>query len=172
MGVSPEPLAGGPGGLLDLRELAPLVVLDVPPGESLGDQLPVHVDAADMDVRDDTAVAVLVDLLDFDRLTLDQVTQGLPGDVAERLGLLRGVDAVEPNLHLAILGVQPGERVAVGDRDDLELLGKRGAGQGQEEEGGGGEEGAEKRQRRSLADYLRLRLAAATRSECWCFARG
>ena len=81
--------------------------------------------AADMDVRDDPAVAVLVDLLDFDRLALDQVTEGLPGDVAERLGFLWGVDAVEPDFHLAVLAVDAGERVAVGDRDDLELLGQR-----------------------------------------------
>ncbi len=79
--------------------------------------------AADMDVRDDPAIAVLVDLLDLDRLALDQIPEGLPGDVAERLGFLGGVDAVEPDLQLAVLGVQPGERVAVGDRDDLELLG-------------------------------------------------
>lgn len=31
MRVGPEALAGGPGGLLDLRELALLVVLRVPP---------------------------------------------------------------------------------------------------------------------------------------------
>ena len=70
MRVAPEPLAGGLGGLLDLRELALLVVLHVPPGEPLGDQYPVHIDAADTDVRDDPAVAVLVDLLDLDRLAL------------------------------------------------------------------------------------------------------
>ena len=81
--ICPEALAAGLGGLLDLRELALLVVLDVPPGEPLGHQLSVHVQNADMDVRDDPAVAVLVDLLDFDRVALDQVTQGLPEDVAE-----------------------------------------------------------------------------------------
>ena len=104
--------------------------MDVPPGEPLGDQLPIHVGAADMDVRDDPAVAVLVDLLDLDRLALDQIPEGLAGDVAECLGLLGGVDAVEPDLHLAVLAVEAGERVAVGDRDDLELLGQRGAGEG------------------------------------------
>ena len=84
MRVGPEALTSGPGGPLDLRELALLVVLDVPPGEPLGDQFSVHVHAADLDVRDDPAVAVLVDLLDFDRLALDQIPEGLPGDVAER----------------------------------------------------------------------------------------
>ena len=94
-----------------------------------------------MDVRDDPAIAVLVDLLDLDRLVLDQIPESLPGDVAERLNLLGGVDAVEPDLHLAVLAVEAGERVAVGDRDDFELLGQRGAGQDQQEEGGG-EDGA------------------------------
>lgn len=70
MRVGPEALTSGPGGLLDLRELALFVVLPVPPGEPLGDQLSVHVHAADTDVRDDPAVAVLVDLLDLDRLAL------------------------------------------------------------------------------------------------------
>jgi hypothetical protein len=86
-----------------------------------------------MDVRDDPAVAVLVDLLDLEDLAFDQVAESLAGDVAERLGLLRGVDAVEPDFDLAVLAVEAGERVAVGDRDDLELLGQRGAGEGQEE---------------------------------------
>lgn len=36
-----------------------------------------------------------------------------------------GVDAVESDLYLAVLAVEAGERVAVGDQDDLELLGKR-----------------------------------------------
>ena len=97
--VTPDALAGGPGGRLDLRELALLVVLDVPPGEPLGDLLAVNVHAADMDVRDDPAVAVLVDLLDFALLAFDQVADGLPGDVAERLGFLGGVNAVEPDLQ-------------------------------------------------------------------------
>ena len=79
---TPEPLAGGLGGLLDLRELALLVVLHVPPGEPLGDQYPVHIDAADTDVRDDPAVAVLVDLLDLDDPALDQIAESLAGDVA------------------------------------------------------------------------------------------
>ena len=129
--------------MLDLRELAPLVVLHLPPGEPLGDLLPVHVHA-DVDVRDDPAVAVLVDLLDLDDLALDQLAQGLPGDAAERLGLLGGVDTVEPDLHLAVLAVEAGKRVAVGDRDDLEgeLVGQRGAGEGEEEKDGGEEDEA------------------------------
>ena len=45
-----------------------------------------------MDVRDNPAVAVFVDLLDFDRLALNQLTESLPGNVAERLGFLGGVD--------------------------------------------------------------------------------
>ena len=85
MRVGPEALAGGPGGLLDLRELAPLVVLHVSPGEPVGDLLPVHVDAADVDVRDDPAVAVLVDMLDVDDFALDKVAPGLPCLGAERL---------------------------------------------------------------------------------------
>ena len=76
------------------------------------------------------AVAIFVDPLDLDGFALDQVTEGLPGDVAERPGFFGGVDTVEPDLHLAVLAVEAGERVAAGDRDDLELLGKRGAGQG------------------------------------------
>jgi hypothetical protein len=51
-----------------------------------------------------------------------------------------GAYAVETDLHLTVLAVEAGERVAVGDRDDLELLGQRGASQGQEEESSGGEE--------------------------------
>ena len=145
VGVGPEALAGCLGRLLDLRELALPVVLDAPPGEPLGDLLPVHVVAAGMDVRDDPAVAVLVDLLDLDDLALDQVTQGLAGDVAERLGLLGGVDAVEPDLQLAVLDVEASERLAVGDRADLELLGQREAGEGQEEDGAGRQKGRHER---------------------------
>jgi hypothetical protein len=92
--ISPEPLASLLGSLLGLGELALLVVLHVPPGEPLGDQLPVHMDTADTDVRDDPAVAIFVDPLDLDLLALDQIPEGLAGDVAERLGLLGGVDAV------------------------------------------------------------------------------
>ena len=51
-----------------------------------------------MDVRDDPAVAILVDLLELDDLALDQIPERLPGDVAERLGFFGGVDAVEPDL--------------------------------------------------------------------------
>lgn len=42
---------------------------------------------------------------------------------------------MEPDLHLAVPAVESGERVAVGDRDDLEgeLVGQGGAGQGEEE---------------------------------------
>jgi hypothetical protein len=79
--------------LLDLRELALLVVLHVPPGEALGDLLAVHVHAANMDVRDDPAVAVLVDLLDFDCLALDQIPEGLPGGVAEKDSPVNGTSA-------------------------------------------------------------------------------
>jgi hypothetical protein len=50
---------------------------------------------------------------------------------------------VEPDFDLAVLAVEAGERVAVGDRDDLELLGQRGAGQGEEDEGGGEDEAGE-----------------------------
>jgi hypothetical protein len=67
-------------------------------------------------------------------LARDQIPEGLPGDVAERLGLLGGIDAVEADFDLAILAVEAGERVAVGDRDDLELLGKRGAGEGEKQD--------------------------------------
>ena len=44
---------------------------------------------------------------------------------------------MEPDFDLAVLAVEAGERVAVGGRDDLEMLGQRGAGERQEEEGGG-----------------------------------
>ena len=84
MRVGPEVLAGDLGGLIDLRELALLVELHVAPGEPLGDLLPVHVGAADTDVRDDPAVAVLVDLLDLDDPALDQIAESLAGDVAEQ----------------------------------------------------------------------------------------
>ena len=134
MSVGPEPLAGCLGGLLYLSELAPLVVLHVPPGETIGDLLPVDVGACHLDVRDDPAVAVLVDLLDIHNLALDQIPEGLPGDVSERLGLFRGVDAVEPDFDSAVLSVAAGKRVADGDRDDLEMPGERGGGEGQGEQ--------------------------------------
>ncbi len=46
---------------------------------------------------------------------------------------------MEPDLHQSVLAVEAGERVAIGDRDDFEMLGQRGAGERQEEAGGGGE---------------------------------
>ena len=54
--IGPDALAFGLGGLLDLREIALLAVLNVPPSESLGDQLSVYVDAADMHVHDDSGM--------------------------------------------------------------------------------------------------------------------
>jgi len=52
---------------------------------------------------------------------------------------------VEPDLQLAVLDVEASERLAVGDRADLELLGQREAGQGQEEEGAGRQKGRHER---------------------------
>ncbi len=58
----------------------------------------------------------------------DLERDGLPGDKGregplrgggEFLPLLRGVDAVEPDLELGSLGRQKGDRVAVRDPDDL-----------------------------------------------------
>ena len=91
-----------------------------------------------MDARDAPGAAVIVDFLDVNDLALDQIAEGLPGDVPEWLGFLGGIDAVEPDFDLPVLAVEAGERVAVSHRHDLELLGLRDAGEGQEEEEGGG----------------------------------
>ena len=50
-------------------------------------------------------------------------------NVAERLAGLRGVDPVEGDLYLLVLGVEPGEGVAVRDADHAEV-GRTGLGGG------------------------------------------
>jgi hypothetical protein len=76
---------------------------------------------------------------------------------------------VEPDFDLAVLAVEAGERVAVGDRDDPEMLGQRGAGQDQQEQGGGGECGAVHESR--LIEVLWKLDSWVGSQDCQCFGR-
>ena len=64
------------------------------------------------------AVAVLLDGPDNHILAEGQLRGGLPGAAAEVLAGLGSVDAVQPDLDLAAVGGEHGQRVAVGDTDD------------------------------------------------------
>jgi hypothetical protein len=75
--------------------------------------------------------------------------EGLLRAVAERLALLRGVDARDADLVLQVVGVEDGERVAVGDCDyaAFEALGCRGGVKEGREKAQQEEQGARHRER-------------------------
>ncbi len=139
MGVGPQAVPVPVGVVLERPELVPLVVGDVAPCQPSADHLGVDQLASDRHTGDHAPVAVLVDLLDRHGLVGDQIGEGFPGDGAESLLSLRGVDPVEPHLHLTVLGVQPGEGVTIGDADHAQVAGCGAPGEGEEQ--GNGEEG-------------------------------
>ena len=123
MGVSPQPAALPAGVGLKGSELVAAVVGGVAPCQTVPHHLRVDQLAGDADVGDHAPVSVLVDLLDRHRLLGDQIG-------AESLCGLRGVDPVKADLHLAILGVEPGERVAIGDPHHSKVVGAGARGEG------------------------------------------
>ena len=131
-----------------------LGVLLVPPGEADRELRETHVKRLGArrtakrlhhDLADDPLVAVVLVPLDVDCFPEDHRRHGLLRALAEGLSLLGGIDAGEPDLVLFMVGVEDGDRVAVGYRDD-------GTGEGV---GLGGEGG---RGRRSRSGKSRLFL--------------
>ncbi len=79
------PFLGHPGGLRNVFELAPLVVvLNVATGEPLGDLLAGQVGVPRCDICDDPTVAVIVDLQSGRRPFPESGPPGLPGYIPGR----------------------------------------------------------------------------------------
>ena len=132
-GVSPQPAALPAGVGLKGSELVAAVVGGVAPCQTASHHLGVDQLAGDADVGDHAPVSVLVDLFHRHRLPGDQIGEGLPADGPESLLGLGGVDPVKPNFDLPVLGVQPGEGVAIGDPHHLQVGGAGGRGEGDDQ---------------------------------------
>jgi hypothetical protein len=100
-------------------ELTWLIVLHVSPDEAVEDHLSVDESLTGINATDLPLVAVDVDDFDVDRLLENLVTERLARFAANRLALLRRVDAGKPDLVLRLRIVEHGQRVAITDRHDL-----------------------------------------------------
>lgn len=95
-----------------------LGVLLIHPGHPAFDLFQVGVNPADPDFPDRATVLVGVRNFDPDWLAKHQIREALLGGLAEILFLLRGIDLVQPDLGLAIPGIQDSDRVAIRDTHD------------------------------------------------------
>ena len=92
-----------------------------------------------------------------------------PRAVAERLAFLGCIDAGEADLVLPQVGIEQGDRVAVGDRDDApgELIGAAGLDAGHEQNGGSQPKQSFHR-RRSISSHLSAHIRSFTRLRSSC----
>lgn len=108
------------GGFLGGFELRIVRVLAVPPGQTLTDQVDIHVGVADARAAECPAVAVLALGLDLHGLSEYQPAQFLPGFVAERLAFFWGVDAFQADSTLLAVNQQR-QGIAVGDANHFAI---------------------------------------------------
>ena len=118
MRICPQAALRSPGFTLKLRErLIVRRIPPVPPREPRFDQLVIQAPPVWQEYQAHRApIAISIHDLHGDSGAEDQLRRELLGAVAERLALLRAVDAVEPNAF-ALAVVQHGDGVAVRDTD-------------------------------------------------------
>ena len=98
------------------------------PGESGAQLLQAGVVSAFQDLADDAPVAVVLFVFDANGFAEHHLRQMALRGIAVRLGLLRRVDAGEPDAVLRMQAIEHRDRVAVADADDAAFDGMRSGG--------------------------------------------
>jgi hypothetical protein len=91
---------------------------EVVPGQAGLDLCQVGVPAANDNAADQTAIAITFVPVDGDLLAMHELAQVAPGDLAEGLATLGGVNATQTHDVLYVISVQNGDSVAVSDMHD------------------------------------------------------